>query len=521
MKGFVIVALAALLWTVAAAPARAADPAAEEGEQFAIRGFDIMGNSVLSPSDADAAVAPFAGRRKTSGDVEKARDALESLFHDRGYPTVLVNIPEQAVEGGRIRLQVVEGRVGKLAVKGNRFVTTERIVALVPSLSPGRVVYIPAVQADLAKVNAIPDVRAVPSMTPSAETGIVDVALTVEDARPVHGSVEVSNRAGLDTTPMRVNASLRYDDLWSKRHSAAVQAQLSPQDLGEVVVLNGSYVMPLPEESDRRLAFYAVKSNSDVGFGEGFKILGKGYVLGARYSVPLPPVGRWYHSASVGADWKSFDETVEGVTTRVTYLPFSATWGGSRADIGGTTQMSASLSFPLRGVVTDEEEFAGKRFKARGSYAVAGLGAERRQALPRRFTLYAKLEGQVASQPLVSNEQFSAGGMESVRGYREGETSGDDAVRATLELLAPPVMLPGGRKGSVLPFLFADGAFLWTRDPLPGQADEAKLAGAGLGIRGAAGSSIDFEADAAFALSDTDRTESGGFRVHARIRYQF
>jgi len=73
-----------------------------------------------------------------------------------------------------------------------------------------------------------------------------------------------------------------------------------------------------------------------------------------------------------------------------------------------------------------------------------------------RFTL-----GQVASEPLISNEQFGAGGVNSVRGYREGEVFGDDGWRASIEQKTPAYIigpLGGHQRLAVRGSIFMDYA---------------------------------------------------------------
>ncbi|MEI9898608.1 MAG: ShlB/FhaC/HecB family hemolysin secretion/activation protein [Chthoniobacter sp.] len=52
----------------------------------------------------------------------------------------------------------------------------------------------------------------------------------------------------------------------------------------------------------------------------------------------------------------------------------------------------------------------------------------------------AKVQGQIANEPLVSAEQFSAGGLSSVRGYLEGEVPGDNAIIGSIELRSPSLI---------------------------------------------------------------------------------
>ena len=75
-----------------------------------------------------------------AADVEKGRDILEKFYHDEGYPSVLVNIPEQKVEDGMIRLQVIESKISVTRVTGNRYFSTEHILDRLPSLAPGTII---------------------------------------------------------------------------------------------------------------------------------------------------------------------------------------------------------------------------------------------------------------------------------------------------------------------------------------------------------------------------------------------
>src|SRR5262245_13341806 len=78
--------------------------------------YYVSGNSVLEPEVIAQACAPYLGPARTPEDVDAARAALETLYRERGYRTVGVSIPQQTVKGGVVRLEVVENRVGQLAV---------------------------------------------------------------------------------------------------------------------------------------------------------------------------------------------------------------------------------------------------------------------------------------------------------------------------------------------------------------------------------------------------------------------
>jgi hemolysin activation/secretion protein len=441
----------------------------------------------------------------------------------------LVNIPEQAIGGEVVTLQVIESRIGKVTVTGNRYFTTAKILADLPSFVPGAILYIPRIRTELARVNKNPDIKVSPTIVPGKEVGVIDVELKVEDHLPLHGSLELNNRASPDTTELRLSAALRYDNLWQKEHSLSIQYQVSPEDTQEVSVYSGSYSLPLPWNRDQRFILYGVHSDSNTLTKE-FNVAGKGDIVGGRYLLPLEGVDGYSHNLTLGVDYKKFNDILgfstggsSGTETPVRYLPFSVSYGGVLSDASGTTQFNAAVNFAFRGLVTDQQEFQEKRFQGSANYLYLTLGCERTQRLPGGMGLYLKLDGQASDQPLITNEQYAAGGMESVRGYRESEVSGDNAIHGTLEVskqnLAQTFGL--GDRFLVTPYIFSDFAALEVKNPLPGQDRNFLLAGFGAGVRGFLFRSLEYQIDWGFPLEDTAKTDTGESRLYFKVKYLF
>ena len=521
-------------------PATAAD---EEVPHFEIKGFMVEGNTLLpdKPLDDDpnspfrssptiqTELEDFIGPDKTADDIEKARAGLENTYHKLGYPTVLVNIPEQTLTDGMVRLEVVESTIRRVRVTGNNYYTMENIQKELPSLQEGKVLNLPHLQDELLNANRNPDLRVEPSLSPGKDFGTVDVELKVKDDMPLHGSLELNNRNSPGTTDLRLNGLLRYDNLWQKDHSISLQYQTSPQKPSEVEVLAGSYVLPNPLNKDHRIVFYSVWSDSNTAFGEGFQMQGKGYVLGTRYVMPLAPYELYTHNVSLGADYKHFDETStfydQNLKTPITYLPLNLTYNSSLADDGGTTNFNSALNMSCRGLVSDEQQFEVKRFRANANYIYLTAGVEREQKLPWKTSLFVKLDGQLADQPLISNEQYMAGGMKSVRGYQESSSAGDNAIHSTVEFSGPNLAdylpLSSSYKFESRPFIFYDIAYLSIMDPLIGQADSYNLQGTGLGLRGLITNYVDYEMDLAWALRAMDNVRAGDIMFYFFVKSHF
>ncbi len=524
-----ITGLAALLIISLLLPLRGWARDSGDEPLFTVRGYELSGNTRIDTEELLEVVSVFTGENKSSNDVERAREALEIHYQTRGYPAVMVNIPEQTVDSGIIRLEVVESLIRMVRVTGNRYHTMEMIRDRLPSLTPGTVLYVPLLKKELNLLNRNRDLKVAPVLAPGREPGTIDVELKVRDRLPLHASLELSDRYSADTTRYRLNGSISYDNLWQKQHSLSFQYQTAPEKTDEVQVASLSYMLPAPWDVEDMLVFYGVLSDSNNSFGDGFTVLGSGNVFGIRCIVSLPGYGQYSHNLSIGIDYKDFDEELgigpgtEPVYTPITYMPLVFSYSGSRPDDYGLNQFSAGLNFSVRGLVSDQRQFEVKRYDSRGDFLYLTLGLERYQKMFRDIGLYLKADGQVASEPLISNEQYSAGGMTSVRGYLESEKTGDNALHFTAEISRPVAEIPMPRQTSLslTPYIFYDYAGLYTKNALEGQDKSSVLSGTGCGLRGELGNHVKFETVWAVALDDASHTESGDQRMHFLVRFEF
>lgn len=492
--------------------------------RFDILEYQVEGNSTLSAEAIESAIYPFLGERKAIADVEQAREALEKAYHQGGYLTVFVNIPEQKVDGGLVRLRVVQGEVERLRVTGSRYYSLGEIKARVPELAEGNVPYFPDVQKQLAGLGRAADRKLTPVLRPGPEPGKVEVDLKVDDKAPLHGSVELNDRYSADTTKTRLAASVRWDNLWQKDHSLGVSLQVAPENLDDSKALSATYSAPLA--SGNYLAIYGVHTESDVASLGTLGVIGNGDILGLRYILPLRGRPGFNHSLTLGVDYKDFSQTVklqgaDSFNTPISYLPFTASWDGGLQDEAADTRFSVALNFHLRDLMGGDSEFANKRFKAKSRYFLARGSLEHTRRWPSGMELALRAGLQWTAEPLISNEGFALGGADSVRGYLESEVLGDRGLSLGAEWRSQPFWKGESGLDEVRFLAFLEGGRAWVVDPLPAQVDRYSLAGAGLGLRLKARNGLAAALDFARPLQDAGRTLAGDNRFHARLSYTF
>ncbi|QFI77355.1 ShlB/FhaC/HecB family hemolysin secretion/activation protein [Bradyrhizobium betae] len=477
----------------------ATKPAAPE-PRFDIDEYRVEGADNLPQIEVESAVYPFLGPSKSAQDVEKARAAVEKAYHDKGLQTVSVAVPQQDAQRGFVVLKVTENKVGRLRVKGSRYFDLDNVKSGAPSLKEGALPNFQDVTKDIVALNRWPDRRVTPALRAGVAPGTVDVDLNVEDTLPLHGSVELNNKQSPSTTALRTSISMRYEDLWQLGHSMTWTYQFAPMNPKDAMVVSGSY-LARTEIDWLSVLVYGLKSDSSVATVGGSNVVGPGQVVGGRAVLTLPSRGDLFQTLSLGVDYKDFKQTLQlgsdAFSSPVTYVPLVGTYGATWQGEGRLTQLNATITAGMRGIGSSRDEFDAKRYKATANFISLHADISHTQDFAGGFQLYAKLQGQAADQPLISSEQFSLGGQDTVRGYLESEVLGDYGVAGTLELRTPNLAqyleqkLPNPAGDAIKYnafdemrlFAFVDGGNARIHEPLTDQQSHFDLASYGVGMR--------------------------------------
>ncbi len=515
---------------------------------------------------------PFLGPGRTFKDVWDAAAALTKAYQDKGFKAAQVVIPDQDGRGGVVTLQAYEGKVGTLRITGAKYFLPSRVRAQAQSLASGKAINFNNITPEIVRLNGYADRRVEPKLTPSLEPGIFDIELAVKDTNPLHGSVELNNRNSPNTTDVRLNASISYANLWQRGHTIGTSFQVAPQEPKDAKVLSAFYTLRMPEWDSFSLMITGTRQDSNVSTLGGAAVAGKGNILGARGIFTLPSQDGFFHSLSVGMDYKKFDQDViiAGVTdaSPITYYPLSAVWDGTwihskeiadgTKEETGTTELSVGLTFGVRGTgsksrptyldkttslevpegsanatrINAVDRYEKNRLGADGNFITLRASLSHLQKLRSDWELYLKIHGQAGDQPLVSSEQFSGGGVGTARGYLEAEAQGDNGLFSTIELRTPSLLSktkPGGdptksedETGDEWRFYaFFDGGSLTLHDAAAGQASSFRLASLGAGTEIHLWNHFHGMVELALPLTTLSSTKAHDPRVNFRLCSDF
>jgi len=517
---------------VPAMPARAQTATEQQPVPIDLLEYEVEGNTVLAIATIERELMPYLGPGRSMADLEAARAALEKAYQSAGFLTVFVDVPEQRVDSGVVRLAVTEGRVETLRVKGARYYSQGYIRSKLEQLAEGNVPNFNELQRELAVLNRSDERQVRPVMRPGQAPGTVEAEIQVADKLPLSGTIELNNQHAAGTTATRLSATLRYDNLFQADHSVALTLITAPQKPAESKVLSANYLVPRDDGSTLLASLTA--SDSVVEPLGATTVVGKGLTLGARYVKPFGSAADQFHTLSFGVDYKDLEQRVKSgadtIFTPLRYLPFSLAYNGTvnGAD-GAQTMLSATWLAALRpvfsrkvdcpGTIGPIDQFACSREGAEGGFSVIRADLRHVTPWPLGGTLALRLTGQLASGPLVSAEQFFAGGANSVRGYLESEATGDLGANASVEWRSRDLKLMP-TVGETLGYGFVDAARAQTLQPSAGQSPRVHLIGTGVGMRMKAWKRFTGELELGWPHKRTANTPELSPRVHIRLGMQ-
>ncbi len=516
--------LAGSVLAVAVASAWGADAADDGAIRFEISRFTVQGNTLLSQAQIDSVLAPYSGKERDFGYVQRALEALEAAYHERGYNVVTIELPEQELNGGVVTLRVVETRIGRVTVKNNRYFDEANIRRSLPSLQEGSSPNLKQVSANLKQGNDNPAKQVTMKLQNGEQDGEVDAVLDVKDQTPWKAMANIDNTGTDATGKTHVGVILQNANLFGRDHLASLQYTTSAEEPGRVKVYGAGYHIPLYALGDS-LDFYASYSNVDSGTITAgtfnLAVSGKGAVYGARYNQTLAKRGNIDSQLSYGVDVKAFKNSVVLLDTQlgndVTVHPLSITYqASSPIPMGEAGAMVTLLRNVSGGSNGGQASFSLARAGAKADYTILRAAGSVSHAFRGGWQVRAIFSGQYSRDALIPGEQFGAGGSTSVRGFTEREVSNDRGLSVNLESYTPNLCARDGWNCRLLAFY--DAAHLSRNKALADELERSTIASAGVGARFVLSTYVNLQLDYGHVLRDAGATTGANAnRLHLRV----
>ena len=516
-------AIASSLAAVAMLVIGSLGPALAQDARFNIERFQIDGNSILPAAKVQELVAPFVGKGKVYGDVQKALEALEGEFRRLGYGTVQVFVPEQELTSGVVRLLVSEGVIGKVTITGNKFFNNENIRASIPDLKEGAAPNMRKLSENIQLTNENPAKQVEVTLGVSEEEGKVNARVEVKEENPERFYMTLDNTGTKATGKHRLgvayqNANLgNSDQVLTLAYTTALDPPGGMKILGtrmlpwqdgngvKVDIFSIGYRLPLYSLGDS-IDFIYGNSSTDTPstsptLGGGLGINGKGEIFGLRYNHIFPRDGEFSSRLVLGFDYKYVNSrcAISGVPTPFglagctphTLRPVSATYSGQWQKPGESIDFNVGLLhnlFPMGSRFAYaappggfDRYSAASGYQSKDEFTTLRIGGSYAAAIGGDWMLRAAANAQHANNALPAIERLGLGGVNAVRGFLERAVAVDRGYVANLEAYSPDVAPSLSVPGTLKWLVFFDTARGFNLNPSLNQ--KVNIASLGVGLR--------------------------------------
>jgi hemolysin activation/secretion protein len=404
---------------------------------FVLRRVAISGAVAVPQEQLATAYQPYIGKQVSQADLAAIAGAVSDVYRAVGFHLSRAVVPPQDIKGGALRIQVIEGSITDVTLKGDgaEQFGVRAMLAAVLAEQPSRLA---TLERQLLLISARPGVR------------IEDTAL--EEIGTASGQF----RLLLSVKTWHVFTSFGVDNFgsssvgpWQSYGTAAFNSYLAP---GDSLVLNLSTTPGDP----RQLRFGRLSYEVPVGT-DGARIGASGY-----YSEVWPGDYRRLFSDNIKTESFEIRGSIAPVQSQKSALTLTAAavfTNASENDVFGPLYADHIRTASLTSDYRLQDNFGGtnfltvnfrqgldilgashrgddylSRYGASGKFSALNFWYTRYQTITDAWSLKLAAAGQVASGPLFTSQQFYLGGLAFGRGYGSAEISGDNGLAGSAEL---------------------------------------------------------------------------------------
>lgn len=416
-----------------------------------VRDVRVTGNTVFSEAEIAETTAPFKNRLLMTEDLERLRLALTLLYVNKGYLTSGAIIPDQDVVNGVIEVQLIEGKLARIDVEGNRWFSSSylrdrlSLGSRIPlSLAPFQE-QLQLLQQDrrIERINA--------ELRPGDERGESLLNVRVADRNPFHALFDVNNYQTPLVGPVRGIGTVIHDNLTGRGDPLSFSYGGSS---GAHPIIDASYALPFNRYGTtfmpyyRRYDFKLIEEPfKPLDLNTDTEIIG----ISLRHpiyrtvtdEVALSIIGEHLFTQSfIGDDpFDAFPGFQNGAAT-VSALRFAQDWTHRTLDtvLAVRSRFSVGLNVLGATINSNPETPDGQFFSWLGQVQTIKQYSERLFGMQ----LLGHMDLQLTTSPLFPLEQVALGGRYTVRGYREVTILRDNAFIASLESRFPLIRRRSG-----------------------------------------------------------------------------
>lgn len=468
---------------------------------FVLHAVSISGVTALAPEQLASSYRPYLGKMVSQADLAAIAQAISDCYRAAGYHLSRAIIPPQDIADGRIRIQVIEGSITEVDLKGDgaeQFGVRPMFNAVLAE-HPSRLA---TLERQLLLVNNFPGVRIVDSSLEEigGTSGRFRIVVQLKTWH-VYAFTGLDNLGSSSVGPWQTYATAAYNSLLTPGDTLAVNLATIANDPRQLGFGRISYEAPVGTDG-LRLGGSALYSEvrpgdyrrlyGDVATTEAFELHSSFVAIQSqRQTLTLTAAAGFSDVSESDVFGKLYDDHIRTISLATDYRLQDA--------FGGLNYVTLTYrqGLDIFGASHIDDDFT-SRDGANANFSVLNFAYTRYQELAGPWSAKLSMASQTASGPLFTSQQFYLGGNAFGRGYGTAEISGDNGVAGSFELRFDQ-QTHFSYLSRLQFYAFSDSGVVWNDGYHPW--DGLSLISAGGGIRFFFGDDLQADIAVAFPLS--------------------
>ena len=472
------------------APPLQAPPNAEE-ITFTLRNLSIEGVSAYDGNDLAPIYQNQIGTTVSLADIYTIANRLTNKYRNEGYILTQVDVPPQTIEGGNVKLRVVEGYVDRVIIDGDEDPSAMQLVREYASnINTGEPLHISTLEKYLLLINDLPGMstRVIFDRSPT-QVGAADVRI-ITTRKKYDALLGIDNYGSRYLGPVQLTAAGSANSIFGHNEQITGQFVFAPFGNNDPELAFGavSYEQPINAIGTSANVFLS-HSDTEPGYDiDIFDVRGRSTTYGAGLEHAFIRSRNTNLYGRAQFDLRNVDSKSDIDVTRKDRI--RALRVGGRYEFldtlfgYGINAIDAEVSqgFDILGA-SDKGDEALTRPDGDPQFTKLNVLAQRLQRITDDVNLLLQFNGQVSNNALLSSEEFGVGGQQVGRAYDASEIIGDDGYSTKVELQwREPIESTFSAVENYSVYGFWDFGKVWNDDATISDDDES-LSSMGVGVR--------------------------------------
>jgi hemolysin activation/secretion protein len=234
----------------------------EADKEFFVERIIVEGNTILTNEEISKITKPHEDTQITLRKLILLADEITGLYQAKGYITSQAYVPPQKVKDKTIRINVFEGKIGKVKIERNKHFKS-KIFAKGLKRFENEILDYNDLYKELIYLNKNPDVEVSTVLVPGEKTGESDLVAKVKDKLPIHAQYEINNYGTVYTGRRRHGLAIYHNNLIGQNDKLFTKFFISDYgDSMNAYLLN--YELPLPFQYENRSKLNVFLSYSEI-----------------------------------------------------------------------------------------------------------------------------------------------------------------------------------------------------------------------------------------------------------------